>query len=152
MEQSGTTPVELLTATQRKHLLGVIKHADQMLTEIEQILDSERFIPLIGRHARDFEPGDALQVRSGIVELRVHMAAVLERSGIGIPEPHIGGMHTVASTLDYIDIELEELRPRAMRAYGEVSPAGAKHLDAAVDELKAMVRRILSHARPGKAQ
>lgn len=150
VEQPGTIPDGVLSSTQQKHLLGVMKHADQMLTEIEHILDSERSSPLIARHTCDFAPPEAREIRSGIAELRAHMAAILEQSGIQIPEPHIGGMHTIASTLDYIDIELEELQPRAMRAYGEVSPAGGRHLETTVRELKAIVRRILSHARPGK--
>jgi hypothetical protein len=150
VEQSGTLPDGLLSTTQQKHLLGVMKHADQMLTEIEHILDSERLRPLIARHTRDFDPRAAREIQSGIAEFRERMAGILAQAGIMIPEPHIGGLHTIASTLDYIDIELEELQPRAMRAYGEVSPAGGKHLEATVRELKAIVRRILRHARPGK--
>src|SRR5258708_22007169 len=143
VEQPGTIPDGLLSATQQKHLLGVIKHADQMLTEIEHILDSERSSPLIARQTCDFEPPEAREIRSGIAELRAHMAAVLEQSGIKIPEPHIGGMHTIASTLDYIDIELEELRPRAKRAYGRVSPAGMQHLGNTVGDIKGIAHRTL---------
>lgn len=151
VEQPGSIPDGLLSSTQQKHLLGVMKHADQMLTEIEHILDSGRSSPLIVRHTCDFEMSQAREIHSGIAELRAHMAHVLAQSGIKIPDPHIGGMHTIASTLDYIDIELEELQPRAMKAYGEVSPAGGKHLETTVRDLKTIVRRILSHARPGRS-
>src|SRR5947209_2797358 len=40
MEQPHSTQDQLLNATQRKHLLVTLKHADSMLLEIERVLDS----------------------------------------------------------------------------------------------------------------
>ena len=151
MEEPDVTPVVMLSQQQKNHLLGVLKHSDHLLAEIEHVIDASGPRPLFAPHVFDVGPQEAREIRDGIAELRQRMAAILEKSGVKVPAPHIGALHAVATTLDYIDIELEELQPRAMRAYGEISSHGKRHLESTVNDLRKIIRRILAHVRRSKA-
>jgi len=132
-------------------MLVTLKYADQLLSEIEQILGPNESEALFPKYIFDIGPQESQDVRDGIAVLRKQMASALERYEIPIPAPHIGALHAVTTDLDYIDMELEELGPRSMRAYGELAAGAGKELEALVQELQAAVRRMLAYLRQRSA-
>jgi hypothetical protein len=152
VEQPHSTQDKLLNATQQKHLLVTLKHADQVLSEIEHVLDTNGPRPLFDGHKCDFSPGDAQEILQGITELRGHMAVVLERFGVTIPATRVGALHSIETSFDHIDNELEELRPHSMRGYGALAPAAGKCLETTIEELQTLVRRTRSYVRQRRAE
>lgn len=123
-----------------------------MLSEIERVLDASETRSLLNGHRCDFEADDAHQVQRGIDELRSHMAVVLERFGVAIPAPRIGALHSVETSLDHIDNELEELGPHSMKGYGALAPGAGSSLETAIEELQAIVRKTRAFVRKRRAQ
>lgn len=151
MKTSHSTEDQLLNSTQQKHLLVTLKHADHTLSEIEQVLDTGGPAPLFAGHQCDFSPGDAQEILRGIHDLRLHMAAALERFGVAVPAARIGALHSIETSLDHIDHELEELGPHAMRGYGALAPAAGEHLESTIEELQTIVRRTRGYVRKRRA-
>jgi hypothetical protein len=151
VKTSHSTEDQLLNTTQQKHLLVTLKHADHTLSEIEHVLDTSGPEPLFAGHQCDFSPGDVHEILKGIHDLRVQMAAALERFGVAVPAARIGALHSIETSLDHIDHELEELAPHAMRGYGALAPAAGEHLESTIDELQTLVRRTRGYVRKRRA-
>lgn len=138
---------ETLNSPQKNHFLVTLKYADQLLVEIEHILHSGRSEPLFPRYVPDFGPQDAEKITAGIAKFRKQMERALQALAITTVTSEIGALRAIATNLDYIDMELENLGPRAMRAYGELSPAAAEGLEAIVRDLQAVLRELLGYVR-----
>jgi hypothetical protein len=67
---------------------------------------------------------------------------VLEGQNIETESPSIPATRAIHSALTFIDIAVEELKPRYMRGYGEVPPAAAAELGGIVGELSALVQQL----------
>jgi hypothetical protein len=61
---------------------------------------------------------------------------------VPMPTPEIPASHAVESNLDFVDVDIEELRPRYLRAYGTLTPETAHDLNAVLDSLQDHARRF----------
>ena len=147
MNDPGPPKPELLSAPQRNHFLVTLKYADQLLSEVEQILRPTGSEPLFPRYASDLSPEEVESIETGIAGFRKQMIEVLQGLGIPLPSNQIGAMHAITTNLDYIEMELENLNARGMRAYGELSPAAAQQLEGTLADLKAVLHRLLEYVR-----
>jgi hypothetical protein len=67
---------------------------------------------------------------------------VLEGQNIEPESPSIPATRAIHSALTFIDIAVEELKPRYVRGYGEVPPVVAAELNGIVGELSALVQQL----------
>lgn len=138
---------EILNPSQKNHFLVTLKYADQLLSEIEQILNPGASQPLFPRFIHDVTPEDVQQIRAGITEFRNEMTSALQRLGISPSSAQISALHATTTNLDYVDMELEDLGPRAMRAYGEVTPLSADQIKEVRAKLQIVLRRLMEYVR-----
>ena len=140
-------PDELLNSPQRNHFLVTLKYADQLLVEIEHILQPANSECLFPRYIADFGPEDVEKITAALAEFREQMEIALRNMQISAAPGEIGALHAIATNLDYIDMELENLGPQATRAYGELGPEAAAKLEDTVRSLQSALRPILSYVR-----
>lgn len=147
MNDSDPAKPELLSAPQRNHFLVTLKYADQLLSEVEQILRPSGSEPLFPRYANDLSSDEVESIESGITAFRQQMVQVLQGLGIPLPSNQIGAVRAITTNLDYIETELENLNAGGMRAYGALSSAAAQQVEQALADLKAVLKRLLDYVR-----
>lgn len=140
-------PDELLNSSQKNHFLVTLRYADQLLAEIEQILHPDPAEPLFPKYVADFEAQDVEKISAGILKLRRQMGAALSGAEISPAASEIGALHAIATNLDYIDTELDNLNPQSMRAYGGLSQKAADQLGTTVSDLQTILREVVSYVR-----
>jgi hypothetical protein len=74
--------------------------------------------------------------------LRAKMLVSLAEAGMRPDPPQIPATRAIHTALTYIDISIQELRPRYMLGYGLVTETAAEILNKTVEELQPMVRAI----------
>lgn len=141
-------PDEFLNSSQKNHFLVTLRYADQLLAEIEQILHPDPAEPLFPKYVADFEANDVEKISAGILKLRRRMGEALRGVEISPAAAEIGALRAIATNLDYIDMELDNLNPQSMRAYGGLSQQAADRLGDTVTNLQMILREIISHVRP----
>jgi GTP-binding protein EngB required for normal cell division/NTP pyrophosphatase (non-canonical NTP hydrolase) len=72
----------------------------------------------------------------------VRLVRVLEGQNIEPESPSIPATRAIHSALTFIDIAVEELKPRYMRGYGEIPAAAAAELNGIVRELSTLVQQL----------
>jgi hypothetical protein len=70
------------------------------------------------------------------------LVRVLDEQGINRPRADIPVSRSLHSTLTFVDIAAEELKPQYMRGYGEVPPAAAAALNGIAGELQGLIRQL----------
>jgi hypothetical protein len=68
------------------------------------------------------------------------MLAFLADAGIGPEPPQIPASRAIHASLTFIEIAIQELKPKYMSAYGPVTQAAAETLERFVEEVAPLVR------------
>jgi hypothetical protein len=139
MSENGSNS---LNWNHRRRLSVTCRHIDRLLAEVDAALNpaaSKRAFP---QYHLDLSREEKRMVEDHIAGIRARLVNILrhhemEPSAADIPVSRL--LHT---TLTFVDIAVEELRPRHMRGYGAVPPAAAAELNAVVEELQAFVREL----------
>lgn len=127
----------------RRRLLVSCQYVDQLLTSIERIIAGTSSSPF-PRYVQDLTAEERREMRRRIAGLRSQIVAFLKQNSILVPEPAISARHSIITSLGYIDIAVEELKPRYLGGYGLVPPALAPELTTSVEELQRMVKSAIA--------
>ena len=139
-----TSPVPPLNPFQQNRLLASFRHVDRLLSEIESIMGSEPQ-PLFPRYVADVSLDQRQVIGKLLGDIRRSMASALGRQDMPVPEPPISALHAIRTNLDYADIAAEEMGPRYMKGYGDVSEAARPYLEQIVGELQALIRTLVRY-------
>ncbi len=120
MDRVETNPGELLNAAQQNHFLVSLKYADQLLGDCEHILASGSSQSLFPKYQNDLSLEDRERIERFIEGLRALLVQVLSRLSIPTPSPQFRASHGVATNLDFIEMNFDELRPNNDR--GRANP------------------------------
>jgi GTP-binding protein EngB required for normal cell division len=142
---SGT----VLNPYQERHLRVSLHEADRLLSEIAQILNSAASKSPFPKFVVDLTPAQRKTIEDYIDRVRARLVRVLESQNIEPEPPSIPATRAIHSALTFIDIAVEELRPRYMRGYGEVPPEAAAELNGIVGELSALVQQLDRYVTQG---
>ena len=121
--ENGTGDV--LNLYQERHLQVAVHEADRLLSDIEQVLNSAGSKSPFPKYVVDLTPAQRKTIEDYIGRIRARLVRVLEGQNIEPESPSIPATRAIHSALTFIDIAVEELKPRYMRGYGEVPPAAA---------------------------
>lgn len=132
----------VLNPFQQRHLRVTLSEADRLLSEIEQVLNASASKSPFPKYVADFTPAQRKTIENYINRIRARLVRILEGQGIEPNPPSIPATRAIHSALTFIDIAVEELRPRFMRGYGEVPPQAAAELDGIVGELSVLVQQL----------
>lgn len=142
-----TTPGEVggrpaLNESQRRRLLVSCQYVDRLLVDIETILAQAASPSPFGRYRDDLAPAQKTLLRDYLARIRRDLVAVLARHGLQPAGTPVGVAHAVRTTLGFVDIAIEELRPKYMRGYGAVPAELVPELEGLVEELQAVVHQL----------
>jgi hypothetical protein len=131
-------PEESLNSNQARRLSVTCRHIDKLLADMENALAVATSRQAFPEYLSDVAPSQRQVIEDYIARMRVQLARVLDGLGIERPEPFIPVSRCLHTALTFIRIAAEELQPRYMRGYGEVSPAAATDLNRIALELMSL--------------
>ena len=124
-----------LNEPQQRRLASTCKYIDGLLCNIERALHSAASQSPFPRYVPDIAPAQRRVIEDHIRRLRAQLLRVMAGQRLK-PEPaEISVTQSVMTDLAFIDIAVEELKPRYMRGYGAVAVDAADELDKVVHEL-----------------
>ena len=133
---------DTLNESQVRRLRVTCQHIDRTLSEIEGILNESASRAAFPAYIADLSPPQRKTLEDYIARVRARLVRVLEGQGIAASQPGIPVSRAVRGRLYSIDIAAEELKPKYMRGYGEVSDTVATELDGIAGELQSLVVRL----------
>jgi hypothetical protein len=131
---------EGLNENHQRRLLATAQYIDRLLGDVESILAGTE--SPFAKYLNDLRPEQAQAVGASLVTLRSALVRALASARIALGPPRFSALYTIRTNLGFIEIAIEELRPRYMHGYGAVPPAAGDVLDAIADDLQNTVRRV----------
>jgi predicted GTPase len=136
MESDSLNPLH------KQHLMTTFQYVDKLLSDIEHALTSSDSASPFPTHFNDVTPVQRKLVLDYIARVRAQMLSAMQHQAIEIPEPRFSTLHTIRTTLTFVDIAIEEMRPKYLKGYGEVPPEAAAHMEGLVEELESLIERF----------
>ena len=131
-----------LNPSQARHLLVHCEHADQLLSEIENILTVAASKSPFPRYTVDVTPAQAKVVQDYIARVRAQLIRVLAGLDISPDGPKFGAIHSIRVTLAFIRIAIQEISPRYLAGYGEVPATLLPELNGLTTELEGLIDKL----------
>jgi GTP-binding protein EngB required for normal cell division len=142
MSAEDKAPQHSLNESQQRHLWVSCQHIDKLLSDVEHILSVSTSKAAFPKYHLDITPAQRRTIEDYIARLRAQLARVLDGQGIPKSNASIPARRAVCATLAFVDLAVEELKPKYMRGYGEVPPDVAVELEGIVGELQGLVSRF----------
>jgi len=133
----------------KHHLLVSCQYVDQLLSDIENILTAASSKAAFPKYAVDIGPAQKKVVEDYMARIRAQMLRVIEGQGIERAAPRFGALHSIQTTLLFVENSLEELKPKYMRGYGRVPEAAVPELNGLVTELQGLVEKLRAYLAQG---
>ena len=128
----------------RRRLLVSCQYIDQLLADIESVLAADSSLSPFPRYVQDLAAPEKQVALEQVARLRSQLTGFLKSQNIAIPSPGISARHSIITSLGFIDIAVEELKPRYLGGYGTVPPTLVPELNGAVEEVQASVKAVIS--------
>ena len=123
MEPASGERDDSLNPYHKHHLLVSCQYVDQLLSDIENILTAASSKAAFPKYTVDIGPAQKKVVEDYVARIRAQMLRVIEGQGIERAAPRLGALHSIQTTLLFVENSLEELKPKYMRGYGRVPEA-----------------------------
>lgn len=143
-EQNPSSPSSAgyLNEFQARRLYVTFRYIDKLLCEIEDVLNTPSSRAAFPKYSPDVAPAESRQMEQHIARIRSQLVRILDEQSIPRQVPFISASHAIHAALGSIDIALEELKPRHMRGYGELSEATANELNGIAEGLRGLVAQL----------
>jgi hypothetical protein len=138
-EMKATRQPGELNETQQRRLLVTCQYIDKLLSDIEHALHSATSQSPFPRYVMDITPTQAASLEDHIRVLRAQLLRTLAWQQMEPNQPEIPVTRLVMTNLAFVNIAIEELRPRYMRGSGAVPEDAIDELDGALHKLKSLV-------------
>lgn len=140
--ETFNNPADLLNQFQRNRLSVTCTYIDKLLNDVEEVLNSTASKSPFPRYINDISPAQRRVIEDYIARFRAQLLRVLEGMQIPLPSSRISAVHSLHTNLTFIDIAVEELKPRYMRGYGDVPKKAKEALNGIVAELDGLIRQL----------
>jgi hypothetical protein len=147
---SDTTRTRLpgeLNDVQRRRLGATCKYIDGLLCDIEHALHSPESESPFPHYLVDVSPAQVRMVEDHIRRLRTQLLRTLDWQHMKPEPPEIPVSRSLITDIGFVDIAVEELRPRHMRGCGAVPEDAISGLNEVVDELRSLLHSISQSIR-----
>ena len=141
-----------LNEHQVRRLRITCEHIDELLSDIEGILNESASLAAFPSYTADIAPVQQKTIEDYIARIRARLIRVLEGQEIPRKPPWVSASRAINGRLAGIDIAAEELKPKYMRGFGEVSDTTATELNGIAGELQALVARLEKYLAGGTGQ
>jgi GTP-binding protein EngB required for normal cell division len=138
-----------LNENHKRHLLISLQHVDGLLSDIESILAVSASKSPFPKYTPDITTAQARVVQDYMARIRAQILRVLAGQGLAPPLPRFGSIHSIRTTLLFIDSAIEELRPKYMRGYGQVPDAVKPELNGLATELQGLANKLNAYLAQG---
>jgi GTP-binding protein EngB required for normal cell division len=143
---------ESLNSNHARRLSVTCQHIDKLLADMESavsVSNSKRAFP---EYLPDVTPAQRQTIEDYIARIRSQLARILDGQGIEPPAPRIPASRSLHTILTFIGIAAEELQPKYMRGYGEISPGAAVDLNGIATELLSLTNQLDQYIRGGAGE
>jgi len=131
---------ESFNSNQARRLSVTCRYIDKLLADMENALSVASSTQAFPEYVPDIAPAERDVIEDYTSRIRQQLVRVLESHGVARPEASIPVSRSLHTSLTFIAIAAEELQPRYMRGYGEISPAAGAELDEIAATLLKLVR------------
>jgi GTP-binding protein EngB required for normal cell division len=138
---------DVLNEAQRLRLSVSCQYIDRLLTDIGNILHTASSPSRFAKYIVDVSPAQARLLEDYIDRLRGQLLRSLAWQHLEPGDPTIPATHAILTNLSFIDIAVEELRPRHMRGSGAISDRIAGELNGVVHELRSLIEGMNRYLR-----
>ncbi len=136
-----------LNEPQQRRLSVTCKYIDNLLCEMEQALKSATSESPFPRYVIDVTPAQALEIEGHIRRLRSGLLQFLAWQHLTPEPPEIPLTRSITTDLAFIEIAIEELKPRHLRGCGAVPEDAVDELNAEIQKLLSLVKSMENHVR-----
>ena len=143
---------DTLNEHQARRLRITCQYADELLSDLEGILNESASKIAFPRYISDIAPAQRRIIEDYTARIRAQLVRVLDGQGIPREPSSIPASRAIAVTLVSLDISVEELKPKYMRGYGDVSEVTATELNGIVGELHGLITRLDRYLAEGVGQ
>jgi GTP-binding protein EngB required for normal cell division len=131
-----------LNSNHERRLSVTCRYIDKLLADMESILSVSSSRLAFPQYTPDLTSAQRRVVEDYIGRIRAQLIRVLDGQNIERPSADIPVGRSLHSTLTFVDLAVEELKPEYMRGYGEVPPQAAVELNGIAGELQGLVRQL----------
>jgi GTP-binding protein EngB required for normal cell division len=131
-----------LNSNHERRLSVTCRYIDKLLADMESILSVSSSRLAFPQYTPDLTSAQRRVVEDYIGRIRAQLVRALDGQNIERPSADIPVGRSLHSTLTFVDIAVEELKPEYMRGYGEVPPHAAVELNGIAGELQGLVRQL----------
>jgi hypothetical protein len=135
----------------RNALRRTFQHLDDLLLQAEQVLSDEAPPSAFTRYAQDSTPVQRKVVRAYARQVRAAMKRILGEEEIPYPTPRCGALWAAQTLLVQADVSVDELAPKRLAGYGELSEAGVSKLNRIQLELHSLLGKLSAYLAQGTA-
>jgi hypothetical protein len=136
-----------LNEPQQRRLVITCKYIDNLLGEIEHALHSATSPSPFPRYIVDVTPEQARVLEDHIRLLRAQLLRTLDWQQLKPEPPDIPVTRSITTDLAFVEIAIEELKPRYLRGSGAVPADAVDELNKVIHELLAQVKSMESYLR-----
>jgi integrase len=141
-----------LSSLHKRHVLIRLQHADELLSNIENILNAAASRSPFPKYTVDISPAQSRIVLDYITRIRARMLRAVEALDIPVPGPRFGAIHSIRVALSFIRVSLEEIAPKHLRGYGPVPEVFHPEFDGLSAELQGLVGQLDGFLGRGPAE
>jgi len=135
----------LLNEAQQRRLSVTCSHIDNLLKDMEEVLNASASRSPFSKYISDISPAQRRVIEDYIARFRAQLLRVLERMRIPPPKANISAVHSLRTSMTFVDVAVEELKPRYMRGYGQLPENAQEALHGVVADLDGLVRRLIAY-------
>jgi hypothetical protein len=132
-----------LNENHQRRLLVSCQYVDRLLADIESVLAADTSLSPFPKYVQDLTAGEKQLATERVARLRAQLVTLLEARHVAVPGPAISSRHSIVTCLGYIDIAVEELKPRYLGGYGAVPQALVPELNRSAEEVQATAKEAI---------
>jgi hypothetical protein len=136
-----------LNEAQQRRLIITCKYIDSLLCDMEHALHSATSESPFPRYVADVTAEQAKEIQGHIRRLRSQLLQTLEWQHLKPEPPEIPVSRSITTDLAFIEIAIEELKPRYLRGCGAVPEDAVEGLNGEIHELLSLVNSIEKYLR-----
>ena len=135
-----------------RRLTATYRYIDELLADMENTLNISASTLAFPQYVSDLGPAERRTIEDYIGRIRAQLVRALDGVRIERPQPSIPASRSLHALLTSISIAIEELKPKYMQGYGQVSSSVAVELRGIAGELDGLVRQLDQVVTRGKGQ
>lgn len=136
-----------LNDAQQRRLSITCKYIDSLLCDMEHALHSATSQSPFPRYVVDITPAQARAIEDHISRFRSQLLRTLAWQHMKPEPPEIPVTRSLLTDLGFVDIAIEELKPRYMRGCGAVPEDAVEGLNGVINELRSMAGSVERYLR-----